>query len=470
MPVEIQFLANVNNMLRDLRRGRTSLEEVGHTVDEVRREGVQNTERLERSFVDLADSAKRVRPRENLGRPMKEAAHEADEGVRTMRENIGQNLKETASSFDGTWQSAAGGAQGLLAEITEGFGPAGILAGVLGAGALGLLSTQLQHNDEQAQSLREHIADMTASLIDAGGRGATRLGVIAENLHALATESDPAKDNLDKLAGITDKAGQSFELFAQVTAGDTANLQRLQAASRDRINGLLAERDGLDKTTDAGKRRLAAIDGELHSMLPYQQRLNDVSAAQDKARHTYEEYARAGGPDYAARAAAAQSYADSIQGTLAEAGTSWDKFAGKEGGLSLDKYEAVMSQKANAIKNYEANVAIASGILNDKALSYIESLGVDAAPLLAKFVRAPLDQQDRIAGIWATLGDESGAAFNTSLQDKVNGYRLDPLELTVVPVLHKTKFQHMMDALTAPQYVDVVPRKIARPGFGSPNP
>lgn len=430
-------------MIRDLRKGRVSLEEVNSSLDDVVRDSATGTRRIEASFDHLAEATRRIEPDKNLAKPMRHATEDVSEGVHSMRENTASNLKEVAASFDGTTQGISDGVQGLLAELLEGFGPGGLIAGALAAAGLGILQTQLQAGQEQADEAKQSAAELAKSWIEAGTNGKRTLQQVSDELKDMAAGG---KDSAVSLTAVREQAktlGVPFRDLAQAYAAGGNPLDNLIRKTKDLIGAETERLRGLD-----GSRGLNVATSDVLGKLREQEAsLERVRAETKAAAQAERDWLASGGDELDRKATATQSYADSIQGSLADAGTDWDTFKGKEGGLSLDKYLAVMRAKADAVVKYQRNMGTASELLNADALAYIESLGIDAAPLLDKFVHAPLDKQAALADIWAKLGKSSGQAFNNSVQDKLNGWKADPLHVPVIPVLDQVRYKNTIAAI-----------------------
>ncbi|MCG2801458.1 MAG: hypothetical protein L6311_05085, partial [Cellulomonas sp.] len=93
----------------------------------------------------------------SLGDSVKRGAKDADEGVSALKENTAQNAKEMGASFQDVG-SVLDGLQGLAAEALEGFGPAGIAAGVAMAAGIGIAQQALQASADKVNEIKESAA------------------------------------------------------------------------------------------------------------------------------------------------------------------------------------------------------------------------------------------------------------------------------------------------------------------------
>lgn len=124
-------------------------------------------EKASDAFDALSDRARKAG--KDVGKSQKDGFAEASEGAETFKENAGANAKEVAASFDGSVESISDGFQGLAAEMLEGFGPAGLLAGVAVAAGIGMAVTAMQGGAEAATELRQKSVDMVDAIVEAGG-------------------------------------------------------------------------------------------------------------------------------------------------------------------------------------------------------------------------------------------------------------------------------------------------------------
>lgn len=350
-----------------------------------------------------------------MGSNLQRGAKRGDEAVETATENTKSNLKEVAASFDGSAQSLAGGLQGLAAEVLEGFGPGGLVAGALLAGGIGILSTQLQNADANNELLQQHVADLAGQLIETGHDGDQALGTIVDQLKNLATTTDPAQVSLAKLLKIARDAGASYKDLASAYSGNARGLGDLIEKEERHRDALVAEANATDRSSQQGNLRQGQLNRQAVASQTYIDKLKEAKKTTDAAAEADAAYAKAGGPELQAKADATQAYSDSVQSAYADAGSSIDDFTTK-GKVSLDKYNDYVEKQRAAIENYQANVVTASQTLSQDALNYLESLGADAAPLLQAYIDAPNKMKTRTAANWDALGHDSAASYTAGLK------------------------------------------------------
>lgn len=358
------------------------------------------------------------------GGKFKAGMHEASEGVKDLRQNTASNLKEVAASFDGTTQSSVQGVQGLVAEMLEGFGPAGLVAGAVAAGGIGLLLSGIEADATATEAFKTDVQALAATWIEAGRDGKLGVQDIADGLKSLATQTDSQKASLADVAKQAKTLGIPFKELAQVyvEGGDATNyaLQKTQQLIDAQRAGIEVSRAGARAGVGPTIGRENAARTEAIAKLEAQrQKLLGVQRETTEAAKREREWLAAGGPDLEAKASATEAYGAAVQSAVHDAGASWDDYKDKEGGLSLAKYLKVTRDKIKATQEYQANIAQVAASGNQDALNYVESLGTDAAPLLEQFVHAPERKKAELVAVWAQLGKQSTDAYKAAVEDNM---------------------------------------------------
>lgn len=158
---------------RDIKKGfkdvESALEDVADSLDDVANEGENATEDLEKGFKDLARETKKEA--RDMGRDVSKSydrmADDSGEATKQMAEDGYSNAREVAASFDGSAESIVDGFQGAAAEMFSGFGPAGAAAGLAAAAGLGLITAELQKQQEEADEAAARVDEMVAQMIEA---------------------------------------------------------------------------------------------------------------------------------------------------------------------------------------------------------------------------------------------------------------------------------------------------------------
>jgi hypothetical protein len=415
----IQPLDGVSDVLNDLVRAG---DKAGDSLTDSFRGQQRATEDLRRDYqrlnreIDQSGSQAASSSRDHLQRTVRDNS-EAQETIR--RETLA-NASETFSSFDGSAQSFADGLQGTFGGVIADLGPLGAAAGAAGAIGIGLISTAMQAAQERAQAFREKVGDLATEMISTGKAGRLSFGYISDALKTLATETDENADSLIKYDKQAREARVSFKDFADGSAGSSKALKRALEQVHD-------EQDKLFKNMQEGTGYSAGLSKADAKRLATLGRINetllDAKKANDQAAKSAKLYAEAGGPDLEAQSEAVESYASAVQSAYQEAGASVSDFV-KNGKFDLDGYAKAMEKNAADIVAYQGNMADAVALLakggHDKAISYLEQLGPDAAPLIAAFIKAPAAQQKSLEATWDTLGGAASTSFGSSLQSHLD--------------------------------------------------
>jgi len=371
--------------------------------------------KFERKFADLQQAAKRESSKigDDLGSDVKRGTKVASEGVEDFKNESRQNAEEVAASFDGSAESIADGFQGLAASAFVGFGPAGLLAGAALAAGIGLGSAGFEKNQEATEELQAKLSELVAEYIEAGTVGERSMSGVADTIRALAEATGDGEENLGSLAERADKTGLPFDKLARAFAGDADALDELIRSTDEHIDKAGEQLTSVDDGAGGLNRASTATERQRDALLELRDKLAEVKGVQDQATEAVELYAQA--DDGLARRAEAQAeYTEAVQEAYGEAGAAVSDFV-TDAGFDLDGYNAAMEASAEAINNYQQNVVTASQTLSADALAYIQSLGPDSAPALQAFIDAPLDQQQRTAANWDSIGKTSSTAFSSKL-------------------------------------------------------
>lgn len=249
----IDLVTDTREIQRGFKTVGEALEDVSDALDDVATNGEDAGERLEKSFSDVAKETKK--DARDMGREISgaydKAADDSGEAMTQMKDDGFSNAKEVAASFDGSAESIVDGFQGAAAEMFSGFGPAGAAAGLAAAAGLGLISTQLEKQKEEAAEAEAAIWDMAQGAIDAGVYTVTELQK-TEMLKAWLGDEDKrkeAQDFVNKFGGTV-----SDYLAGQLDLGDKrAQTEQLVYDYYERQRTAIE-----DGTASLGGRRYAA--------------------------------------------------------------------------------------------------------------------------------------------------------------------------------------------------------------------
>lgn len=327
--IRIDFLADVRDFLRGTKDVEGGLDDVVDSLDDVAKEGDQAAEKLEKSFRDSLKTVSKAGKDtgQDLGKDVKRGAHEADEGIKDLKQNTASNLKETAASFHSLGDTI-GGIQGLASEALEGFGPLGAAAGAALAIGIGVAQSAFE---KQSQRIKDLSADMTSALIDDGGK-LSRDSIIAK------VRSFAEDGSILKLKDQAEKAHVSVDDFLLALGGDPEALARTRSQ-------LDAYRESVDQTADGRNRfkdegAIAAI-GKM---------LDDEATAAGVASDALDAYSAVAADTAAGSTAAAEQHASAADTIATAAKDESDALAKTQGSLSA--YQSALEAIADPVNEF----------------------------------------------------------------------------------------------------------------------
>lgn len=416
-------LGDVQGAIDDLSGKTEAGDQLGAEVKGGGSDAEQAVDSLEAKFRDLASASRSESTKvgSDLSHSVKKGTEEADEGVRTLKENTGSNLKEVAASFDGTWQGVAGGAQGLVAEIAEGFGPAGLIAGAVAAGGLGLIITAIEGGEQKTEEFKGKVAELATQFIETKGDAKRSLQGIEDAITDLATTQDGL--NLAEIYKLAKDAGADYrDIVLAIGSGSPKEIARVIGEVQN-----LKDQHDIAATAASyhGDKEYAANLQAAKSARDLGSKLTDLKGIADDAAKAQELAAKAGLTDFALKRKAVEQVHDAY----ADAAGEVDDYVDKESGLfDVSKYIKAMNKRADALRDYQETLQKSS--LSPEARDYIESQGEEqAATLMAGYKRATPDQRDELNQIWTTSGRQSASSYAEALGDDLAGRRIKPPRL-----------------------------------------
>lgn len=431
MPVEVEFIANTAKLLRGTKDIEGALDEVSSSLDDVARDGKTagnklgdgitdgtkeaetGADRLERSFRDLARTSKTVGSDSGKGisTGVKRGTDDAGEALGEFRRESASTATESAASFDGSAESIIQSFQEVAANAFQGFGPAGMLAGLAAAAGIGLAVAAMDQAGANTEELQAKTQELAQEYINTGGIGEEAITGIVDRLKDLATEQDTAKVSLSKLETIAKNSGSSYEDLAQAYAGNVDGLKQLWREG-DRYRKQLEDEAGAASTaTDAGKSAYGVKVKQAVAQREYMDYLGQTLGVAKAAAEADRLYAAAGGPELAAKAALIATIDSAYDDA---AGAASDYINAESGLLDTGAYIAAMLAKEQAIRDYQETLATSP--LTDAAKAFLDSQGVEAAAqFLAGYKTATPEQQAELNRIWTEAGSTSSGAFTDAL-------------------------------------------------------
>lgn len=246
-----------------------ALDKMSDALDDVVRDGERGGERLERSFREVADAAKKESREvgEAFDKNATRGFDRAGDAAREFKGEAIQNLGEVASSFDGTVTGIADGFQGLaggasVALINMGGGLAIAGGALAGLGLVG--GAVLSGIAAKGEAMRESLSTSFQQMVDEGVRAFDELRF----QERLAEAFDPGGDVKAKVQATADALGLPFHVAAEAYAGNQAAIEKFQTAysaaldeiANDSIKTDTAQRQVLDNAVKGVADQIEAVD------------------------------------------------------------------------------------------------------------------------------------------------------------------------------------------------------------------
>lgn len=443
MAFKFSLVSDVRQFLAGTKSVEDALDDVSDSLDDLARDSAQDADKaadeLERKFSDafdkVRDDAKTAG--KSIGDGLDDGTRKASEGTDALKENAASNAKEMAASFDGSADGIADAFQGLAAEAFEGFGPAGIAAGVAAGAGLGIASAALQQAAEDAQEAVENTHDLADALRDTGSAASE----VADSMKDIVDEKqwfeywqNMPVDRLHAYADAVRLAGVSWDDMRLAAMGNEDALnrvnQQLETAKNTTkdfydLQTLTTAKDAIDKQAEAYRNATEWNKAYASSGIEAQQQ---VEEAQQHA------------------ADVAQNWADSLNEHTNVAAEGLDQFV-KKGVLNLDKW-------AQEVKRRTREVA------------RIEDFKVDVFPKLSPeaqqaFAELPAETQAQIAKAYAKRGKKGQAKIEATLEAQV---KVDPdvSQTKVDPVAIPTTIDTSLAAQQAAEAATAAQREADR--------
>lgn len=406
--INLEFVADVARFIRGTKDAEDALDKVGDSLDDLQDESSDATKALDddldkiaRNADDTADKAKKSfsdafdrirRDSDKAGDDVRNDFDRAADGADEFKDEAASSGREAAASFSGEFDDVTDLIQETAANAFAGFGPLGAAAGIAAAVGIGAITAEFEKSQERAEELKELARELGEQLRETG------------NVDLSGQLEDWIYDNaqqLDDLKNAAEEAGISMDDLWAAYLGDPAAL--------DRVNGSLAEYGEMIRETESNGPRGTAV------LQDFTEAMQNNATAADMARDAEGAYADALGDTAAAveyAQEATENYNGSVQDALSDAGDAWQEYT-DNGKVNLADYAQAMEDQIAAVEDYQANMVTASQTLSSEALSYLQNMGIEAAPLLEAFVNAPKAEQDRIASIWDQLGGTAVDGFSS---------------------------------------------------------
>jgi hypothetical protein len=246
-----------SGVVKPLEQAEKALEQLADAADDAGRDGSRGIDRLEDALKDAQRQAKKTEDAvDDIGDGGKASMGKWSEGAKEVSQEIGQNLGETVSSIRGNLSDLGQVGQdtlGGLAATLAGGGPAGIVgAAGLAAGAigLGLVTAELQKQQEEADRMRERLGAAYQGAAEDGRKFLDVQTIIADGMDLIFNP-----ERAEEYKRVLDDATQLGLDRATVIAANTGDLEA-QAAVQEQINRLLEDSNSYELTGTTNKKTL----------------------------------------------------------------------------------------------------------------------------------------------------------------------------------------------------------------------
>lgn len=262
-----------DGVIKPLEQAEEALEDLAAAADDAGRDGSRGVSRLEDALEDAQRRSKDLGDAvDDAGDKARRGMQRAEEGVQGFKDEAMQSARETAASFDGSFESIADLGQEVAANAFADFGPAGAAAGILVAGATGVMVDAFNKVEEAADEARDSafsLAYDVAGALESAGY-TSRIAEWTSDTEKYKQVTDLANvsgwqqvDVIDALASGGPKLDKLSAAFAAGGASTSVTVGRLweleavvKATNEGYISGAdaatLAERANYEYATSVG--------------------------------------------------------------------------------------------------------------------------------------------------------------------------------------------------------------------------
>lgn len=284
----------LRNMGLSARQAERAVEDIGDEFKETGREGDRAADKLEDALRDVQkQSQKTERSVDDIGG---KGFGKLKDGAQEVTQEVGQNLGEAVSSIRGDLSDLGQVGQdtlGGLAATLAGSGPAGIAgAAALAAGAvgLGLVTAEIQEQNERVQKLKQYFAEAWQEAVDGGNAYIDTATIIGE-MNSIIFDPDRAEE-YKRIQEDANKLGLDRQTLLQAAAGDQESLNVVTERTNqlvDEQNKLVTDSDDI-RTKGRGPKEAAAAQ-ELDALDQINDRWRQYGEINDENRQKAEDSA-----------------------------------------------------------------------------------------------------------------------------------------------------------------------------------
>lgn len=246
-----------DGVIKPLEKAEDALEDLADAADDAGRDGSRGLDRLENALEDARREAKRTEDAvDDIGAGGKRGFGKLSEGAQEVTQEIGQNLGEAVSSVRdnlGDLGQVGQDTLGGLAATLAGSGPGGLIgAAGLAAGAvgLGLVTAELQKQQEEADEMRARLSAAYQGAAEDGKRFIDTQTIIADGLDLIFNP-----DRAEEYKRVLSDASQLGLDRSVVIAANTGDLKAQQTVQAQ-INRLLEDAGSYEATGATNRKTL----------------------------------------------------------------------------------------------------------------------------------------------------------------------------------------------------------------------
>jgi uncharacterized membrane protein len=247
---------------------------------------------------------------DKMGDRGKKASKDIGSGLREVSDEARQSGKEAAASFSDPFTDLPDFLQETVAQGLGGFGPIGLAAGLAGAAGIGLVTAELQRQQEEANKLKERFSEMYSQAAEDGLKYLSTASIISSTNDLLFNperaqewkdvQADAVKLGIDantlalarngheeSLAVTLEAVSQAEDDIAKKRAGNSTAAAIGLATEVGALQDIKSEYEGIGQLHDENKDRLSnaqSISNGLHEEERAQiQRTKDAAQARYEA-------------------------------------------------------------------------------------------------------------------------------------------------------------------------------------------
>jgi hypothetical protein len=246
---------------------------------------------------------------DKMGDAGKRAGKDISKGLAHVSDEAKQSGREAAASFSGEFSDVGDFLQETVAQGLGGLGPIGLAAGVAGAFGIGLVTAELQKQQEEANALKQRFSDMYSQAAEDGLKYISVAAIIA-NTNDLMFNPDRANEwksiqedavtiGIDANTLALARNGHEESLATTLSAVAAAQEEvktaseargstaiRLSVDERNELAGIKSDYEAIGQLHDENKDRLAAAQGISNGL--HEEERAQIQRTRDASQANYE--------------------------------------------------------------------------------------------------------------------------------------------------------------------------------------